>query len=46
MPLGTHGEHEVKVNDERVVYKERDGNFTYKKKTFRYKVTISDGNIA
>ena len=46
MPLGVHGEHEVKVNDERVVYKERDGNFTYKKETFRYKVIISDGNIA
>jgi hypothetical protein len=46
MPLGVHGEHEVKVNDERVVYKERDGNFTYKKETFRYKVIISNGNIA
>jgi hypothetical protein len=44
MPVGEHGEHEVKVKDEKVVYKERDGNFSYKKETFKYKVVISDGN--
>ena len=46
IPLGLHGEHEVKVHNERVVYKERDGNFSYKRETFSYKVVISDGNLA
>ena len=45
-PLGLHGEHEVKVHDERVVYMQPDGNASYKIETFSYKIEISNGNSA